>query len=48
MDSVLQKVIGEYQANMASHSPVWFVTFKALGAAEFFLMLPKYYKTFDL
>ena len=40
---------GEYQVSLASHSPVWFITFmtlaEAFAAAELFLTLPKYCKT---
>ena len=48
-EAILQAIVTliMYQVSLASHSPVWFVTFttslKASGATE----LPKYCKTFD-
>ena len=43
--------IREYQASLASHSPVWFIIFMNLAKAstftELYLTLPQYCKSFD-
>ena len=43
---------GEYQPSLASHNPVWFVTFtasaKASEAADLCLRWSEYYKTFEV
>ena len=39
---------GEYHVSLASHNPVWLVTFMTLVKASRAGLLPKYYKTFDL
>ena len=48
---ILQVALGEYWASLACHSSVYFITCmtpaKASIVAGLWLMLPKYYKTFD-
>ena len=48
---ICQVTPGDYQASLASHSPMGFITFtdlaKSFGTAKLCLILPKYCNTFD-